>query len=164
MSCRGNISEMEDMLMVRPPYVKTAQRDTVAGWQYSFLYCIWMVCTDPQMGKLCVAFNTANWYFNSMQAQALHKLEILDVPWYCGQPAQLKCLQKGKLLKLLDRAKLRFSSQRQMSQLYQTRKLLYICYVCLPIFQHPCKLLTAEPRICDVKTCRTWYCVSRLDT
>ena len=99
-----------------------------------------------------------------MQAQALYKLEIVDVPWYCGQPGQLKCLQKGKLLKLLNRAELTFSIPRQMSQLCQTRKLLYICYVCFPMRQHPCELLTAKLRIRDVKICRTWYCVSHWDT
>ena len=155
---------MEDVLMARTPYVKTAQLDTVAQWQYDFLYCIWMVYGDPQMGKLCVAFNTANLFLNSMQAQALYKLKIVDVSWYCGQPGQCKCLQKGKMLKLFDRAELRFSSPRQMSQLCQKRKLLYICYVCLPKFQHPCKLLTAKLRIRDIKICRTWYCVSHWDT
>ena len=96
------------------------------------------------MGKLCVAFNVANLFLNSMQPQALYKLEIVDVTGYCGQPGQPKCLQKGKLLKLLQRAKLRFGSTRQMSHLCQTGKLLYICYACSPIFQHPCKLLTAD--------------------
>ena len=38
-----------------------------------------------------------------MQAQALYKLVIVDAPWYCGQPGQLKCLQMGKLLKVLQR-------------------------------------------------------------
>ncbi len=123
-----------------------------------------MVYTDMEMGKLCVAFNTANLFFNAMQAQALYKLEIVDVPWYCGQAGQLKCLQKGKLPKLVNRAELRFSSPRQTSQLCQTRKSLYTSYACLPMFQHPCKLLTAKLRICDVKICRTWYSVSHWDT
>ena len=73
-----------------------------------------------------------------------------------------KCLQKGKLLKVFQRAELSFSSPRQMSQLCQARKLLYVCCVCLPIYQQPCKLLTAIWRICDVKICITWYCVSHL--
>ena len=97
-----------------------------------------------------------------MQAQALYNLENVEVPWYCGQPGQLKCLQKGKLLKVLRRAKLRFSSPRQMSQLCQTRKLLYVCCFCYPVCQQPCKVLTAILRICDVKLCIMWYCVSHL--
>jgi len=75
-----------------------------------------MVYRDPQMGKLCVAYHVANLFFNSMQPQALYKLEIVDVTGYCGQPGQPKCLQKGKLLKLLQRAKLRFGSTRQATR------------------------------------------------
>ncbi len=48
-----------------------------------------------------------------------------------------------------------------MSQLCQTGKLQYICYACFPVFEHPCKLLTAKLRICDVKICTVRYCMSQ---
>ncbi len=111
------------------------------------------------MGKLCVGFNVANLSFNPLQPQTLYKLETMDVPQHCRRPGQLKCLQKGKLLKPIQRAELRVSRTRQPSQMCQTRKLLYICCACFPVFQHPCKLLTADLRICNVEICITRYCM-----
>ena len=96
------------------------------------------------MGKLCVAFDVTNLSFKFMQPQTLYKLETKDVPQHCRRPRQLKCPQKGKLLKRIQRAELRVSRTRQPCQMRQTGKLLYICCACFPVFEQLCKLLTAR--------------------